>query len=55
MADSKAKRKRKHAVRNGKLDPAIKRGEPIPVARRTKTKKEAVANEENKHKGRWSE
>lgn len=51
MSKSKAKKRRLHAVRNGRFDVEIKRGTQVEISthvRKTKTKKEKL--EQVKHK-----
>lgn len=50
---SKARKKRKHLIRNGGLDPAIRRGSwhgVKPVTRRTPTKRELIERSERKYR-----
>lgn len=50
---SKARKKRKHLIRNGGIDPAIRRGSwngVKPVTKKTPTKKELINRMERKYR-----
>jgi len=58
MSNSKAKKHREKLIREGKLDVSMKRGSwgnVNPYARHTKTKQEALAQMQNKHRKNHSQ
>ncbi|WP_404408034.1 hypothetical protein [Jeotgalibacillus malaysiensis] len=57
MSNSKAKKQRLHAQRNGRFDVEMKRGTHADISthvRKTKTKKEKLDQMRNKHKNSTS-